>query len=83
MRERGTMLCKIVQENEYIECFDLSKENRVQNVSIKEPVFYKAGSKRVAVIDCGCKMNISLSYWMNPFTFSLGCLYLNGAHNVS
>ncbi len=56
------MLCKIVQENEYIECFDLSKENRVQNVSIKEPVFYKAGSKRVAVIDCGCKMNISLSY---------------------
>ncbi len=52
------MLCKIVQENEYIEYYDPSKENMVRNVSIKEPIFYKAGPKRVAVIDCGCKMNI-------------------------
>ena len=58
LRERGTMLCKIVQENEYIEYYDPSKENMVSNVSIKEPIFHQAGSKRVAVIDCGCKMNI-------------------------
>lgn len=58
LRERGTMLSKIVKENEYIEYSDPSKDNMVSNVSIKEPIIYKAGPKRVAVIDCGCKMNI-------------------------
>lgn len=58
LRERGTMLGKIVQENEDIEYFDPSKENMVRNVSTKGPVFYEAGPKRVMVIDCGCKMNI-------------------------
>lgn len=58
LRERGTMLSKIVLENEYINFFDPSKENMVCGVSIREPVFYQAGPKRVAVIDCGCKMNI-------------------------
>jgi carbamoyl-phosphate synthase small subunit len=58
LRERGTMLSKIVLENEYINFFDPSKENMVRGVSTKEPIFYQAGPKRVAVIDCGCKMNI-------------------------
>ena len=58
LRERGTMLGKIVQENEYIEFTDPSKENLVSDVSIKEPIFYEAGSKRVGIIDCGCKMSI-------------------------
>jgi carbamoyl-phosphate synthase small subunit len=58
LRERGTILGKIVKENEYIELFDPSKENLVSGVSIAEPVFYQAGPKRVAVIDCGCKTNI-------------------------
>jgi len=58
LRERGTMSGKIVQENEYIDFFDPSKENMVSGVSIREPILYQAGSKRVAVIDCGCKMNI-------------------------
>jgi carbamoyl-phosphate synthase small subunit len=58
LRERGTMLGKIVKENEYIEFVDPSKENLVAGVSIREPIFYQAGPKRVAVIDCGCKMNI-------------------------
>lgn len=58
LRERGTMLGKIVKENEYIEMFDPSKENLVSGVSISEPVYYQAGPKRVAVIDCGCKTTI-------------------------
>ena len=58
LRERGTMLGKIVKETEYIEFYDPSKENLVKGVSTKEPVFYQAGTKRVAVIDCGCKTNI-------------------------
>ena len=43
LRERGTMLSKIVLENEYINFFDPSKENMVRGVSTKEPIFYQAG----------------------------------------
>jgi carbamoyl-phosphate synthase small subunit len=58
LRERGTMLGKMVKENEQIDHFDPSKKNLVREVSTKEPLFYQAGAKRVAVIDCGCKTNI-------------------------
>jgi carbamoyl-phosphate synthase small subunit len=58
LREKGTLLGKIVKDNEDISFVDPSKQNFVSDVSIEEPVFYQAGPKRVAVIDCGCKMSI-------------------------
>ena len=58
LRERGTMLGKIVKDTEYIDFFDPSSINLVEQVSTKEPIFYPAGSKRVVLIDCGCKYNI-------------------------
>ncbi|MFQ5559620.1 MAG: glutamine-hydrolyzing carbamoyl-phosphate synthase small subunit [Nitrospinota bacterium] len=58
LRERGTMPGKIVLENEYIEFCDPSKDRPVPEVSVKEPMFYEGGQKRVALIDCGCKLNI-------------------------
>jgi len=58
LREKGTMLGKIVKENEYIDLSDPMKESLVSEVSTNEPQFYSAGKKRVAVIDCGCKLSI-------------------------
>jgi carbamoyl-phosphate synthase small subunit len=58
LREKGTMLGKIVKENDRVEFYDPSKTNVVSEVSVREPIFYQAGPKRVAVIDCGCKASI-------------------------
>ncbi len=58
LRERGTMLGKIVSEDKYIEFEDPSKKNLVKTVSIKKPIYFESGPKRVAIIDCGCKNNI-------------------------
>jgi carbamoyl-phosphate synthase small subunit len=58
LRKKGTVLGKIIQENDSIDFFDPSNKNLVSEVSINEPTFYKAGAKRISVIDCGCKMNI-------------------------
>ena len=60
LRTRGTILGKIVQEDQTdeIEFHDPDKDNLVAQVSIKKPVLYERGPKRVIAVDCGMKHNI-------------------------
>lgn len=58
LRERGTMLGKIVFEDSPVVDYDPNAENVMPHVSIAKPRLYGSGSKRVALIDCGAKNNI-------------------------
>ena len=58
IRTSGTMLGKIVFKKD-IPFFDPNKENLVNQVSTKEPIFIdNNGSKTILLIDCGAKNNI-------------------------
>ncbi|MAG08315.1 carbamoyl phosphate synthase small subunit [Candidatus Woesearchaeota archaeon] len=59
LREKGTMLGKVVYDDNDIELEDPNKRNLVSEVSIKEPITYnKEGDKRIVLVDCGAKNNI-------------------------
>jgi carbamoyl-phosphate synthase small subunit len=58
LRERGTMLGKILLDEEELEFFDPQKHNLVARVSIEKPRVYGNGAKRIMVVDCGSKLNI-------------------------
>lgn len=59
LRDKGTMLGKIIiDENSSIEFDDPNNKNLVDEVSIKEPVEYSAGKKKIILVDCGTKNNI-------------------------
>ena len=58
LREKGTMLGKIIYENEDVELYDPNKENLVAQVSIKQQEIYGSGKYKVILIDCGVKYNI-------------------------
>jgi carbamoyl-phosphate synthase small subunit len=59
LREHGTMLGKIIPSGcDDIDCADPNATNLVSDVSVAEPVIYRGGSKRVVLVDCGCKAGI-------------------------
>jgi carbamoyl-phosphate synthase small subunit len=58
LREKGTMLGKIVAGEDDLELRDPNLDNLVARVSVTGRVVYPAGSTRVAVVDCGCKTSI-------------------------
>jgi len=58
LREKGVMVGKIITNNKDIPLFDPNRENLVERVSVKEPVVYKSGKRRVALLDCGVKHGI-------------------------
>jgi carbamoyl-phosphate synthase small subunit len=58
LREKGTMLGKIVFDGQEVDFRDPNKENLVSQVSISEPMIYARGKRRVVLVDCGCKNNI-------------------------
>ncbi|MEM4363778.1 MAG: glutamine-hydrolyzing carbamoyl-phosphate synthase small subunit [Candidatus Diapherotrites archaeon] len=58
LREKGTMLGKIIINNEDISLYDPNKENLVSFVSIHKPITYGKHGKKVLLIDCGVKNNI-------------------------
>ena len=58
LREKGTMLGKIVYNKENINFEDPNKRNLVAEVSIKKSIAYKKGRKKIIVVDCGVKNNI-------------------------
>ncbi|MCK5283487.1 MAG: glutamine-hydrolyzing carbamoyl-phosphate synthase small subunit, partial [Nanoarchaeota archaeon] len=62
LRTNGTMLGKLIQENEDIDFYDPSKFNLVDEVSIKKPEIYGKGKIKIMLIDCGCKNNIIRSF---------------------
>lgn len=58
LREKGTMLGKIVFEDQDIELYDPNKDNLVAQVSISKPKTYGNGKHKVVLVDCGVKNNI-------------------------
>ncbi|MBL1211862.1 MAG: glutamine-hydrolyzing carbamoyl-phosphate synthase small subunit [Ignavibacteriae bacterium] len=64
LRENGTMLGKIFHDDDKKEGFDKKNihdpndDNLAELVSIKEPVEYSAGKKKIILVDCGVKNNI-------------------------
>ncbi len=58
LREKGTMLGKIVFDNEDIDFYDPAKHNMVDQVSTKEKKIYGNGKNKILLIDCGVKNNI-------------------------
>lgn len=58
LREKGTMLGKIIYKNKDVELYDPNKDNLVAQVSIKQKEIYGNGKYRIILIDCGVKYNI-------------------------
>jgi carbamoyl-phosphate synthase small subunit len=58
LREKGTMLGKIIYEGEEPDFYDPNKENIVKEVSCKEIYEYGKGNKKIVLIDCGVKRSI-------------------------
>ena len=58
LRERGTMLGKVLREGEDVELYDPNQENLVAQVSIPQKEVYGNGRHRILLIDCGVKYNI-------------------------
>ena len=60
LREKGTMLGKIVFDNDDIKFYDPNIVDIVKEVTIKEPIIYngKNKNKKIVVVDCGIKNNI-------------------------
>jgi len=58
LREKGTMLGKIICDDKDVKLFDPGKVNLVAKVSIKEKQVYGNGKYKIVLIDCGVKFNI-------------------------
>jgi len=68
LREKGTMLGKIIYDKENISFEDPNKRNLAAEVSIRRPVVYKKGKKKVVIVDCGTKNNIIRAFLRRNFT---------------
>ena len=69
LREQGTMLGKIIfDENRDLPLEDPNKRNLVAETSIKQPIIYEKGKKRIALIDCGVKNNIIRAFLRRNIT---------------
>lgn len=68
LRKKGSLLGKILFNNEKIHFEDPNKRNLVAEVSIKKPIIYKKGKKKVVLIDCGTKNNIIRAFLKRNFT---------------
>ncbi len=58
LREKGTMLGKIIQDGKDVELYDPNQDNLVSQVSITRKEVYGNGRYRILLIDCGVKYNI-------------------------
>jgi carbamoyl-phosphate synthase small subunit len=58
LREEGTMLGKIIYENQDVALMDPNLINLVEQVSIREKKIYGNGKYRIVLVDCGVKYNI-------------------------
>ena len=67
LREKGTMTGKIIIKGD-VEFDDPNKRNLVAEVSIKKPITYEKGEKRIVLIDCGTKNNIIRAFLKRGFT---------------
>ena len=58
LREKGTMLGKIIYMDQDVQLYDPANDNLVAQVSIKEKKTFGKGKYKVVLIDCGVKYNI-------------------------
>jgi carbamoyl-phosphate synthase small subunit len=58
LREKGTMLGKMLLDNREISLYDPNKENLVAQVSTKEKRTFGNGKYKIILVDCGVKYNI-------------------------
>ena len=58
LREKGSMLGKIIVDDKEVETYDPNEENLVAQVSIGEKIVYGNGKYKILLIDCGVKFNI-------------------------
>jgi carbamoyl-phosphate synthase small subunit len=58
LREEGTMLGKIVYNNQDVELYDPNRDNLVEQVSVREKKVFGNGKYRILLVDCGVKYNI-------------------------
>lgn len=68
LRQKGTMLGKIIYKDEKISFDDPNKRNLAKEVSIQKPVIYKKGNKKIILVDCGTKNNIIRAFIRRNFT---------------
>jgi carbamoyl-phosphate synthase small subunit len=68
LRKNGTMLGKIIFNNEKPLLKDPNKRNLVSEVSIERKITYKKGRKKVILVDCGTKNNIIRAFLRRDFT---------------
>lgn len=58
IREKGSMLGKVIIQDNDCEFYDPNKDNLVDKVCLKEKIVYGNGKHRVMLLDCGVKNNI-------------------------
>jgi carbamoyl-phosphate synthase small subunit len=58
LRDKGTMLGKVICDNKDIPFEDPNITDLVSQVSIKQKVEYKRGKKKIILVDCGTKNNV-------------------------
>ncbi len=58
LREKGTMLGKIIVNEQDTDFYDPNKDNLVAQVSTKEIITYGTGKNKIMLVDCGVKNNI-------------------------
>ncbi|MDR1406399.1 MAG: glutamine-hydrolyzing carbamoyl-phosphate synthase small subunit [Prevotellaceae bacterium] len=58
LREKGSMLGKIVHENDTIDFENPDTENLVAKASCREVITCEGGDKKIVLVDCGVKHNI-------------------------
>lgn len=86
LRDKGTMLGKLViNEKDKVEITDPNKTDLVKEVSVKEPVEYPAGIKKIILVDCGTKNNIiraflgrKISVIRVPYDYDFTTIKANG-----
>jgi carbamoyl-phosphate synthase small subunit len=68
LREKGTLPGKIVSNKNSTPFEDPNFRNLVSEVSIKSPVIFERGKKKVVIVDCGTKNNIIRAFLRRNFT---------------
>jgi len=58
LREKGSMLGKIVVAEQDVDYYDPNKENLLEKISVELPHYYGDGDKTIAILNCGCKTSI-------------------------
>jgi carbamoyl-phosphate synthase small subunit len=68
LRKKGTLIGKIIYDNERSSFRDPNKQNLVAEVSIQKPIVYKKGKMKVLLVDCGIKNSIIRAFLKRGFS---------------